>query len=240
MKVIFLDVDGVLNYVGCDSSYGGLYFVDEEKLRMLADLVERTNAKIVLTSTWRHGFVDLLNGEETFEADLYQALAEALEEHNLSIYDCTGEEEENRGAEIETWITSIEEPLGAFVILDDMGIEQFGEYGKYLVQTNINTGLEVHHIDQAIQILTENDANEAFTELYKDENETLLTMFCASLISSACIKNERDCLDHMKTLQKFKAFIENQPDSEKKRKRAAFIKKAEDILNESLDYFRRN
>lgn len=161
MKVIFLDVDGVLNYVGCDSSYGGLYFVAEEKLRILADLVERTNAKIVLTSTWRYGFIDLLNGEETFEADLYQALADALEEHNLSIYGCTGEEEETRGAEIEMWITSIEEPLGAFVILDDMGIEQFGKYGKYLVQTNINTGLEVQHIDQAIQILTENDANEA-------------------------------------------------------------------------------
>ena len=52
MKVLFLDVDGVLNYEGCDSYFGSVLFVVEEKVRLLADIIGETDARIVLTSTW--------------------------------------------------------------------------------------------------------------------------------------------------------------------------------------------
>ena len=61
------------------------------------------------------------------------------------------------------------------------------------------------------------DLDELFEEFYKDENEMLMNLFCASLISSECLENEQDCLMHMEKLQAFKKFIEQQPDSEKKR-----------------------
>lgn len=49
MKILFLDVDGVLN------SYktGGLYALKKPCLRRLQKIVEETGCKIVLSSTWR-------------------------------------------------------------------------------------------------------------------------------------------------------------------------------------------
>ena len=53
MKVIFLDIDGVLN---CDKTPNPRklpYVVDKKLLTRLGKLLDRTGAKVVLTSTWR-------------------------------------------------------------------------------------------------------------------------------------------------------------------------------------------
>lgn len=155
MKVLFLDVDGVLNYVGCDAYYGSVYFVVEEKLQMLTEIIDRTGAQIVLTSTWRYGFADQLLGQESFEADLYEALVNIMEEHGLEIYDCTGEAQLTRGVEIALWLQAAEEEIEAFAILDDMESGQFGQYESFLIQTDIEKGLNRYHVESAIQMLNE-------------------------------------------------------------------------------------
>ena len=54
MKIIFLDIDGVLNYRGCKSkSPSGCYGIEQDKVKLLKNIVEQTNAKLVLTSTWK-------------------------------------------------------------------------------------------------------------------------------------------------------------------------------------------
>ena len=53
MKVIFLDIDGVLN---CDTTRNPRkfpYVVDKKLLARLRSLVRKTGAKVVLTSSWR-------------------------------------------------------------------------------------------------------------------------------------------------------------------------------------------
>jgi hypothetical protein len=53
MKVIFLDIDGVLN---CDKTPNPRkfpYIVDRRLLARFKKLVDRTGAKVVLSSTWR-------------------------------------------------------------------------------------------------------------------------------------------------------------------------------------------
>jgi hypothetical protein len=53
MKIIFLDIDGVLN---CDRTPNPRklpYIVDKTLLARLTKLLDRTGAKIVLSSTWR-------------------------------------------------------------------------------------------------------------------------------------------------------------------------------------------
>ena len=58
MKIIFVDVDGVLNTtkstrrLACCNEFT---FVDTRKVLRLRDIVERTGAKLVLSSTWRFG-----------------------------------------------------------------------------------------------------------------------------------------------------------------------------------------
>jgi hypothetical protein len=53
VKVIFLDIDGVLNSEQTENSRELPYIVDEKLLKMLRELLDRTSAKVVLTSSWR-------------------------------------------------------------------------------------------------------------------------------------------------------------------------------------------
>ena len=54
MKVIFLDIDGVLN---CSKTYNPRklpYVIDHKLLNRFERLLQRTKAKVVLSSTWRY------------------------------------------------------------------------------------------------------------------------------------------------------------------------------------------
>jgi hypothetical protein len=54
MKVIFLDIDGVLNCKKTTNPRKLPYVVDRKLLGKFTRLVERTDAKVVLSSTWRY------------------------------------------------------------------------------------------------------------------------------------------------------------------------------------------
>jgi HAD domain in Swiss Army Knife RNA repair proteins len=53
MKVIFLDIDGVLNCKTTPNPRGFPYVVDKRLLRRLNKLLDHTRAKVVLSSSWR-------------------------------------------------------------------------------------------------------------------------------------------------------------------------------------------
>ena len=54
MKVIFLDIDGVLNCKETPNPRKFPYVVDKRLLARFRRLIERTGAKVVLSSTWRY------------------------------------------------------------------------------------------------------------------------------------------------------------------------------------------
>jgi hypothetical protein len=54
MRVIFLDIDGVLNCASTHNPRKLPYFVDRKLLKRFKRLVQRTKAKVVLSSTWRY------------------------------------------------------------------------------------------------------------------------------------------------------------------------------------------
>ncbi len=60
MKVIFLDIDGVLNCKETPNPRKFPYIVDERLLKRLLPLCERTGAQVVMSSTWRYDPVGLL------------------------------------------------------------------------------------------------------------------------------------------------------------------------------------
>jgi histidinol phosphatase-like enzyme len=53
MKVVFLDIDGVLNEEKSRSRCCGYKGIDDKKVGNLAKIVKQTNAEIVLISTWK-------------------------------------------------------------------------------------------------------------------------------------------------------------------------------------------
>jgi hypothetical protein len=53
MKVIFLDIDGVLNSDSTPNPRNFPYIVDNQLLTLFQELVRKTGATVVLSSTWR-------------------------------------------------------------------------------------------------------------------------------------------------------------------------------------------
>ena len=154
MKILFLDVDGVLNCVRCQiKTPSGYKFVEEQFLNRLKRIIVETGAKIVLSSTWRHGFYDLKRGDiDTVDAKDYILLVNKLSEFGIEIYSHTPElEEYHRGSEIYAWLTNAEETIESFVILDDDD-DIYPMEGK-LVRTFLDEGLQDEHVILAIEIL---------------------------------------------------------------------------------------
>jgi len=146
MKVLFLDVDGVLNGYNTRQTVFGWTFVDDDKIENLKQIIDATGADIVLSSTWR------ICKDDPKEHNLYNKLCDKLAEHGLFIMDVTPQLPGVRGVEIKAWLDAHPE-YTEFVILDDDNDMQ--PIGKYLVQTGLLKGLEQKHVDMAIKILNE-------------------------------------------------------------------------------------
>ena len=54
MRIIFLDIDGVLNCSSTKNPRKLPYVVDRKLLKRFTRLLQRTKAKVVLSSTWRY------------------------------------------------------------------------------------------------------------------------------------------------------------------------------------------
>ena len=149
MKVIFLDIDGVLNSAEYDAERTSPYDnIDLSRLPLLKQLIDLTNAKIVLTSSWRKAW----DCDKTVCDEIGKQLDAAFATADLEISDKTpvlG----RRKDEIASWLAAHPD-TEKFVIFDDMS---FGweELSDNLVKTDgmIGRGLEQHHIDKAISIL---------------------------------------------------------------------------------------
>ena len=136
MKVVFLDIDGVLNdgvrIMEIDSD-----FPSREHLDCLKAIIDATNAKIVLSSTWRL-FPSARNDVKN-----------ALRNVGLEFIDRT-KELRDRASEIQEWLNRHPE-VEKFVILDDEEIS--GKFPDNLVQTTFYRGLLPEHVERAIKIL---------------------------------------------------------------------------------------
>jgi len=136
MKVIFLDIDGVLNNHA--SLCEGVHLLPEKCL-LIEDLCEHTGAQVVVSSTWRIG------------TDIKE-LKHILWRSGLSnVLDKTPTSNGIRGGEIESWLKEHPE-VEAYVIIDDDS--DFLDYQKpYHIHTDMRTGLCRKHIKEAIKIL---------------------------------------------------------------------------------------
>ena len=142
VPVIFLDIDGVLNYAGHHPPHGPNWPASHlctQRIALLNQIIQTTQAVCVLSSAWRH---------LTTPAVL-QAIMTRLGFCGR-IVDATGRGI-NRGREICQWLQAHRETQ-RFVVLDGEahGLTPLHEH---LVQTTFNHGLEPVHVQQAIHLL---------------------------------------------------------------------------------------
>ena len=135
-KILFLDIDGVLNR--CGATPKDARGLEEPKVGLLEWILQRTGARVVLSSTWR-------------KADhLLQRISAVLASRGHPILDCTpvldGQPAPGsllytsvpRGSEIQAWLNDNPE-VARFVILDDDA--DMGPLLPHLVNTYSFTGL---------------------------------------------------------------------------------------------------
>lgn len=65
MKLIFLDIDGVLNWLGTEDRVGGFIGLDPTRIAQFNRIIDaHPDAKIVVSSTWRKGMAGIYEGLE--------------------------------------------------------------------------------------------------------------------------------------------------------------------------------
>lgn len=155
MKVIFLDIDGVLNFNGCRDKIGGIYFVNDDKINLLKEIIERTGAKVVLSSTWRIGWFDRDDGKETIHAIDFTKLEKKLKDNGITFLSRTPITNDGyRGEEIRKWLERWNgEKIDRFIIIDDDS--DMKPYMDRLIQTSFNQGLQPNNVKKAVKLLNE-------------------------------------------------------------------------------------
>ena len=156
MKVIFLDIDGVLNDAySTERTPLGYIGIDDDKLGNLRKIVSETGAYIVLTSTWK---VNWKEGVETDDPD-GQYLMKRFAKVGLAIYGKTDDQWVNRGRGITDWIKA-HGVVESWVVIDDIQFKDFPRYGimKHFVQTSFaHEGLNEELTQKCIDILNKKE-----------------------------------------------------------------------------------
>jgi hypothetical protein len=118
MKVIFLDFDGVI------TTYNSKWKIDMNNIKIINDICDKTNAKIVVTSSWRighRGDVLAFNGYLTqyiIEHNYLDNVQDAFDKFINNIVGMTKYIDGVRGDEIKSYMSEHLE-VENYVILDD-------------------------------------------------------------------------------------------------------------------------
>lgn len=164
LKVIMLDIDGVLNseesiHRRIKMARQGYLDRDEADFPVtpmvgyLNKIIEYTNAKIVISSTWR--ILHPLEGTDESKGTRFRkGLKDIFKQSGIlgEIIDITPNKKSGiRGEEIKEWLNNHPEVTN-YVILDDNS-DMLEEQLPYFIQTTWKKGLEEQHADKAIEIL---------------------------------------------------------------------------------------
>ena len=162
MNIIFLDIDGVLNAEddfgqGKNNPHiGHNRGISASKVKLLKEIVDASNASIVLVSSWKKRYIKYLNNKED---EVGEYLFNKLNEVGLSIYDTTSrydyDDGKSRGVEIALWLIDHKNEVDKYIVLDDderIDYEKF-DVLPHLVKTSPLTGLTKEIVDFAIKKL---------------------------------------------------------------------------------------
>lgn len=151
MKILFLDIDGVVNSRRTALAFGGyphdfspagMARFDPVAIAMVRRLCRETKTSIVLSSTWR----------------LHFTVAEVAAGLDLPVIDHTPNSPagyDGRGHEIAAWLAAHPE-VDSYAIVDDQAV-MLPEQAAHFGQTDEACGLSLDDYDRLYMILTDTD-----------------------------------------------------------------------------------
>ena len=145
MKILFLDVDGVLDSWRTSIAFGGMPFnivgrdramFDEVAIRLIAAICERAGAQIVLSSAWRR---------EDYWQDIGPALGLPIIDRTPWVFNGY------RGDEIAAWLGEHAQ-VERYAILDDMADAGVGHEGRF-IRTSMKEGFTYANAEKLAELL---------------------------------------------------------------------------------------
>lgn len=169
MKIIFLDIDGVLNTTNTfrlrkeEYKKTGKYrlAIDEYRVGYLKRIIDECDAKIVLTSAWRRDFIK--KGDKIIPVEENaQKLQELFLKYGIEIYDIVSVDsaDKKREQQIKEWLEKRDD-IENYIIIDDE-LCAYKDLADRVIKTkfmNSNVldenglGLSENHIETAINLL---------------------------------------------------------------------------------------
>ena len=158
-KVIFLDIDGVLNPKWWErkkpADRFGCAFAPKT-VSCLAKIVKETDAEIVISSSWKDmGLVELQNmwRERNMPGKIVDITPDYMSDEILLNPDLSELNYlYNRGCEIEVWLAQHRDDVSNYVIIDDMD-DILPEQQSHFVQTDPEVGITEEDVYKAMIIL---------------------------------------------------------------------------------------
>lgn len=151
-KIIFLDIDGVLNndehLKKFSRSKNPMDHIMPEKVKLLNSIIKDTSAKIVLSTGWRV----VLGAAETADVLLNSGLEGSIVGSTPDL-PRRFSEVIPRWKEIQTWINQNKNKIANFVILDDLEFASNDKLSKNFILTDSKNGLTEADVTKAILIL---------------------------------------------------------------------------------------
>jgi hypothetical protein len=146
MKIIFLDIDGVINselyYKSVNTKKKNWSRFDPKAVEMIKRLVEEFNARIVISSLWRFAMKKEL-AQELKASGLINFLDKDWQTPVLQLG--------HRGKEIKLWLDQHPDIVEYVIIDDDSDILE--EHLTRFVKTEIHDGMQEEHYYMAREIL---------------------------------------------------------------------------------------
>ena len=154
MKVIFLDFDGVI------TTYKSQYRLDEEKMKLIEDICNKSDAYIVISSSWRRFTLEDTIKDITDTSSWYVPVPFTPIERVVGVtsrmFSFKGGDNKchyrvPRGVEIKRYLKEHED-IDKYVILDD-DADMLLEQAPYFIKTDAIEGLSELDAEKAINIL---------------------------------------------------------------------------------------
>ena len=145
MKLIFLDIDGVLNSASGKEPY--FSDMEEEKLKLLKKLIDDSDSLgVVITSDRRYSKIDMEHKIEAFDQFEIYVVGETRRPNEDDL-------EDNRGRQIMDYLSTSNEDIDRIVILDDNDDGISNCFEEEFILVNRFFGLNEDIYQKALEIL---------------------------------------------------------------------------------------
>ncbi len=163
IKILALDMDGVANSISFlrTRSYGQ-DGIDRSLLPLIVNILKKTQAKVLLSTSWRHA------------PELVNDIKNAFSEYNVTNF-IIGQTpdliDDMRGTEIKEWFISNKHLLGtefSFAIIDDDNDAGFGFKNEFFFETDPRFGITKEIANKIIKHLNNTSILELDEALIKE------------------------------------------------------------------------